>query len=139
MDPPWIDGPAHWGDPEYEKAMSKCEHDKRFSGVFLLDPVDNGCVACAFERKAAAVEQMQRAGWRACIDHIITPASDCPVCRVEELEGQSRILHKNFAALHGFATEEGSSMDLGEFARHFPRTWNAIITNQPTTFELPDD
>lgn len=66
--------------------MSKCEHDKRFSGVFLLDPVDNGCVACAFERKAAAVEQMQRAGWRACIDHIITPASDCPVCRVEKLE-----------------------------------------------------
>ncbi len=21
MDPPWIDGPPHWGDPEYEKAM----------------------------------------------------------------------------------------------------------------------
>lgn len=23
MDPPWIDGPSHWGDPEYEKAMSQ--------------------------------------------------------------------------------------------------------------------
>ena len=23
MDPPWIDGPSHWGDPEYEDAMNK--------------------------------------------------------------------------------------------------------------------
>ena len=25
MDPPWIDGPAHWGDPEYEAAMKDKE------------------------------------------------------------------------------------------------------------------
>lgn len=23
MDPPWIDGPSHWGDPEYERQMKK--------------------------------------------------------------------------------------------------------------------
>ncbi len=33
--------------------MSKCEHDKRFSGVFLMPKGDHGCVACAYERVAA--------------------------------------------------------------------------------------
>ncbi len=27
-----------------------CDHDKRFTGVFLLPPEDEGCVACGFER-----------------------------------------------------------------------------------------
>lgn len=30
-----------------------CDHDKRFSGVFLLPPEDHGCIACALERVAA--------------------------------------------------------------------------------------
>ena len=27
-----------------------------------------------------------KAGWRACIDHIIRPDSPCPVCKVEEVQ-----------------------------------------------------
>lgn len=33
-----------------------------------------------------ALEQMQSAGWRSCIDHIIKPESACPICRIEKLE-----------------------------------------------------
>jgi hypothetical protein len=32
------------------------------------------------------------AGWRSCIDHIITPTSPCPVCKIVELEAENRAL-----------------------------------------------
>lgn len=72
--------------------MSKCEHDDRFGGVFLLPPEDNGCVACSLERIAALVEEIQKAGWRACIDHIIKPESQCPVCYASELAARVQYL-----------------------------------------------
>ena len=28
MDPPWIDGPLHWGDPEYEKEMEMASRNR---------------------------------------------------------------------------------------------------------------
>ena len=33
MDPPWIDGPSHWGDPEYEKGV--IEMDERDRNIRL--------------------------------------------------------------------------------------------------------
>ena len=28
MDPPWIDGPLHWGDPKYEEEMMNEEREE---------------------------------------------------------------------------------------------------------------
>jgi len=38
------------------------------------------------------IEAITKAGWRACIDHIIKPNSPCPVCRVIELEADKKQL-----------------------------------------------
>lgn len=38
MDPPWIDGPSHWGDPEYEKGvieMDERDRDSRLEALAL--------------------------------------------------------------------------------------------------------
>jgi spore coat polysaccharide biosynthesis protein SpsF (cytidylyltransferase family) len=37
------------------------------------------------EREAELTKRFTKAGWRACIDHIIKPESDCPVCENEKL------------------------------------------------------
>ena len=39
--------------------MSKCDHDKRFSGVFFLPREYHGCVACGFEQITAENERLQ--------------------------------------------------------------------------------
>jgi len=44
-------------------------------------------------------------------------------------------MRKNLAALTVFISD--GSRDLNEFAAVFPRTWNAIVTDKPTSFDLP--
>ena len=41
--------------------------------------------------------EMAKAGWRACLDHIVRPDSPCPVCRVEALERENERLQKLYA------------------------------------------
>ena len=41
----------------------------------------------------ATIEKLQADsvhGWRSCIDHIIKPESDCPVCKIEQLQALVR-------------------------------------------------
>ena len=45
-------------------------------------------------------------------------------------------MRKNLAALTVFISD--GSHDLNKFAKQFPRTWNAIVTDKPTSFDLPE-
>lgn len=36
-------------------------------------------------KQKAEPEDIAKAGWRSCIDHIIKPESTCPVCEIERL------------------------------------------------------
>ncbi len=40
--------------------MAKCDHDKRFSGVFFMPKEDHGCIACGFERLNALLNDPPR-------------------------------------------------------------------------------
>ncbi len=61
---------------------------------------------------------------------------------LERLKAENETMRKHFQALHNYATVvkkgEEPGRDFSEFAKWFPRTWNAIITNKPASFDLPD-
>ena len=57
----------------------------------------------------------------------------------ELIQIENETMRKNLGALHVYATAgKNPGRDLNEFAAEFPRTWNAIITDNPTSFDLPD-
>ena len=45
------------------ESPAECDHDKRFRGVFFLPRMDNGCLACGFERQARELAETRRE-WR---------------------------------------------------------------------------
>ena len=47
-----------------------------------------------------------------------------------------QVTRNHVHALHTFVSHGGR--DLDKFAKQFPRTWNAIVRNDPTSFDLPD-
>jgi len=55
--------------------MSECEHDKRFTGVFLMPKEDHGCVACAFERVSTENEELTTRV-QYLVDHWPVPVED---------------------------------------------------------------
>ena len=62
MEPPWIDGPAHWGDPEYETAMATDEIRRQISDLragLICEP-DPCCGrrGCACEEAADTMENL---------------------------------------------------------------------------------
>lgn len=58
--------------------------------------------------------------------------------KLEKLEAENKTMRKHLGALHVYAKGEEPGRDLNEFAKQFPRTWNAIVTDNPTSFDLPD-
>ena len=58
--------------------------------------------------------------------------------QLDTLKEENKTMRKHLGALHVYATAgKNPGRDLNEFADEFPRTWNAIITDDPTSFDLP--
>ncbi len=58
--------------------------------------------------------------------------------KMQKLQKENETMRKHIQALHVFATVgKKPDRDLNKFAGEFPRTWNAIVTNNPTSFDLP--
>ena len=62
--------------------------------------------------------------------------------QLETLKEENKTMRKHLSALHIYATtvetDKQLGRDLNEFAGWYPRTWNAIINDDPTSFDLPD-
>jgi hypothetical protein len=64
--------------------------DKHCNGGYYYE--DANCYVCNLQQQAAKqakeLEALRKDGWRSCIDHIIKPEAECPVCKIEALQQQ---------------------------------------------------
>ena len=52
---------------------------------------------------------------------------------------ENETMRKHIGALHTYVTGKKPEKDFEKFGDWFPRTWNAIVTNNPTCFDLPSE